>query len=551
MDDAQTRDGDELLDGDLLDAIALDAGLAEEWDEVEDDSPTDAGDYDFTIDADKESFAKDVTRGRSGCLPHEAYYAPIDAEKVHAAAETLDDVMSRVKSEMVARTLHGARRQSAFWEVIGALRELVRGFGLEFTEPVIGKGWKFDRKGALILGHFMSDVAAHDSKNLKKTHVINTVAHGRITVVVARVWNEWKRALGDDVWERVTIWNVTPYKAHAHADSVSGHKGKPLVSSEMMAMSEFLMIEQSVRLAVLLLGCHTIVTFGERAADFIERSKRVAPLALATTLNTATSHICYLRARGVKREKGHETRVFVRKEHYAAFGKAVDDILAAPAFSAQVGGTTAVGAETRGTTAAKAFMERTMQKMDVKEIGGEFHAYTREEAKERQKKRQKKRAREYAHESCTNCFLGGPQTKIKRLTYIAAKSRFSSRIPQDRRTAGNFLAWHWSKFKKKSRLDTRVPYKRSGAKNFLAWSHSKFNDTKKSRLDTRVPYKRSGAKNFLAWSPITFSNKKKSRLDTRVPYKRSGAKNFLAWSPKTFNNKKKSRLDTRVPRVKR
>ena len=83
MDDAQTRDGDELLDGDLLDAIALDAGLAEEWDEVEDDSPTDAGDYDFTIDADKESFAKYVTRGRSGCLPHEAYYAPIDAEKVH------------------------------------------------------------------------------------------------------------------------------------------------------------------------------------------------------------------------------------------------------------------------------------------------------------------------------------------------------------------------------------------------------------------------------------------------------------------------------------
>jgi len=201
MDDAQTRDGDELLDGDLLDAIALDEGLADEWDDVEDDSPTDAGDYDFTIDADKESFAKYVTRGRSGCLPHEAYYAPIDAEKVHAAAETLDDVMSRVKSEMVARTLHGTRRKRAFWEVVEALRELVRGFGLEFTEPVIGKGWKFDRKGALILGHFMSDVAAHDSKNLKKRACDQYGSawsdnRGRLTSVERMEESAWRSRLG-------------------------------------------------------------------------------------------------------------------------------------------------------------------------------------------------------------------------------------------------------------------------------------------------------------------------------------------------------------------
>jgi len=89
----------------------------------------------------------------------------------------------------------------------------------------------------------------------------------------------------------------------------------------------------------------------------------------------------------------------------------------------------------------------------------------------------------------------------------------------DRQTAGNFLAWHSSKFDstKRNRLDTRVPYKRSDAKNFLAWSDSKFNSTKRNRLDTRVPYKRSDAKNFLAWSQKTFSNKKKGRLDARVP----------------------------------
>jgi len=221
-------------------------------------------------------------------LRHSAYYGPIDVERVREAARVLDAQLYEINAEVRENAL---ARKPAFETIVSHLRDLVEAFGLEFTEPVLGESWAFDGRGALILGHFMSDVSAHDSKNLKKRQMINTAEHGMVSAVVARVWNEWSRALGDDAWKKVTVWNVVPYKAHASADSPKGHKGKPLVSNEMMAMwYEFQLIERGVRCAVSLLNSHTIVTFGVRAAEFIDRSLQIKAATVVT--NTATAHIC-------------------------------------------------------------------------------------------------------------------------------------------------------------------------------------------------------------------------------------------------------------------
>ena len=487
----ETRDDDEFMDDAELDDFAEEAGLFDAWEEVEDAAPTNAADYDGAAEdeEEEESFAEDRTRGER--LSHARYYKPINKDQVRRAAVDLDKLMSDVKSKMRDNDDDAEARKAAFTEMIDHLRSLVEAFGLEFTEPVLGESWECDGRGALILGHFMSDVPAHDSKNLKKRQDITTRAYGKISVVVARVWNEWCRALGQDAWNKVSIWNVVPYKAHAHADSPKGHKGKPLVSDEMRAMlREFQLIERGVRFAISLLRNHTIVTFGERAAEFIERSRRIKDDT--ATLNTATAHICYLRAHGVRREKDHSTRVFIRQEHYAAFGKAVDDILAAPAIARALEntelGAEGSGTETIGTIAAKAFMHRTMAKMDIQEIDGEFHAYTREEAKASQKERAREYARKYANEIYVDCFLGGPNSKFTRLKFRNAQALLKSRVPYPRHMAKNFLCMDPRKFRNaQALLKSRVPYPRHMAKNFLCMDPQKFRNAQRL-LKSRVPY---------------------------------------------------------------
>ena len=473
------------MDDAALDAFAVDAGIVDDWDEVEDASPTGVGDYD--VDAEdgeehEETFAEYQTLGK--CLRHSAYYGPIDVERVREAARVLDAQLYKINAEVHENAL---ARKPAFETIVSHLRDLVEAFGLEFTEPVLGESWAFDGRGALILGHFMSDVSAHDSKNLKKRQMINTAEHGMVSAVVARVWNEWSRALGDDAWKKVTVWNVVPYKAHACADSPKGHKGKPLVSNEMMAMwYEFQLIERGIRCAVSLLNSHTIVTFGVRAAEFIDRSLQIKAATVVT--NTATAHICYLRAHGVRREKEHATRVNIRQEHYAAFGKAVDDILDAPAIAAarkttKIGGAEIGGAETPGMTAAKAFMSRVMKRMNIKEIEGVFHAYTREEARELQRQR----AREYGKQIYRHCFLGGANSKFTRQKFYDAQRQLKSRVPHTREAAKNFLAWHPKKFYSAQRkLKSREPHTREAAKNFLAWDPQKFYKAQ-YKLKSRVP----------------------------------------------------------------
>ena len=417
----EDRVEDEMDDAEL-DQFAVDMGLVDAKEENEDDSPTGAGDYDKDAEKDEKDEAEFAAARTAGaCLPHAAYYGAIDVEGVREAAATLDASIYTIESTARENSLD---RKSAFETIVSELRDLVSAFGLEFTEPVLGDAWKFDGTGALIMGHFMSNVPAHSSRNLKKRATINTTEHGAISVVVARVWNEWCRALGEAAWTRVAVWNVVPYKAHASADSSTRHKGKPLVSNEMLAMwEEWQLIERGVRCAVSLLNSHTIVTFGERAADFFERS----PIVKATKMNTATAHICYLRAHGVARERAHATRVNIRQEHYAAFGKAVDDILDAPAVAAVYKRDDNMdGAETPGTIAAKAFMKRTMAKMSIKEMDGEFHAYTREEARERQRQR----AREYKKRIYTDSFLGGPNGKFTIAKFWNRRRTFQSRVPQ-------------------------------------------------------------------------------------------------------------------------
>ena len=503
----EDRVEDEMDDAEL-DEFAVDMGLVDAREENEDDSPTGAGDYDKDAEKDEKDEAEFAAARTAGaCLPHAEYYGAIDVEGVREAAATLEASIYTIESTARENSLD---RKSAFETMVSELRNLVSAFGLEFTEPVLGDAWKFDRTGALIIGHFMSDVPAHDSTNLKKRQTINTKEHGRISVVVARVWNEWCRALGEAAWTRVAVWNIVPYKAHASADSSTRHKGKPLVSNEMLAMWEqWQLIERGVRCAVSLLSAHTIVTFGERAADFFERS----PIVKATKMNTATAHICYLRAHGVARERAHATRVNIRQEHYAAFGKAVDDILAAPAVAdVYKRDDNMDGAETPGTIAAKAFMKRTMAKMSIKEMDGEFHAYTREEARERQRQR----AREYKKRIYTDSVLGGPDSKFTIGKFWSRRCAFESRVPQLRHTAKNVLAWDTKKFWSRQRaLQSRVPQLRHTAKNVLAWDQIKFGNRRRT-FQSRVPQLRHMAKNVLAWDTRKFRSRQRTS-QSRVP----------------------------------
>jgi len=539
----EDRVEDEMDDAEL-DEFAVDMGLVDAREEDEDDSPTGAGDYDKDAEKDEKDEAEFAAARTAGAyLPHAAYYGAIDVEGVREAAAILDASIYTIESTARENSLD---RKSAFETIVSELRNLVSAFGLEFTEPVLGDAWKFDGTGALIIGHFMSDVPAHDSKNLKKRETINTKEHGRISVVVARVWNEWCRALGEAAWTRVAVWNVVPYKAHASADSSTRHKGKPLVSNEMLAMwEEWQLIERGVRCAVSLLSSHTIVTFGERAADFFERS----PIVKATKMNTATAHICYLRAHGVARERAHATRVNIRQEHYAAFGKAVDDILDAPAVAAvYTRDDNMDGADTPGTIAAKAFMKRTMAKMSVKEMDGEFHAYTREEARERQRQRARECAREYRKRIYTDSVFGGPDSKFTIGKFWSRQRALQSRVPQLRHTAKNVFAWDMRKFWSRRRaLQSRVPQLRHTAKNVFAWDQSKFASRRRA-LQSRVPQLRHTAKNVFAWDQSKFASRRRT-LQSRVPQLRHTAKNVFAWDQSKFGKRRRA-LQSRVPQLR-
>jgi len=346
------------------------------------------GDYDVDDDAEilrefrKRSAAaepeepEEPEQPATHVLPHAEVYAPMASKAELARIKRDIDVMLARDGSVSFKSLTNAQRRGKFGEAVSFLTTLLRALGLDPTLPDYPASYDFEYgKLKVLLGHF-------ETSTLKLTHLKQrreyVTKDGEVILICkSRVWNVWRRGVGDDVFDNVFLWNVIPWKAHAHADSkaLDDNKGRPLVTTELLAEPAYRCVEKLVIRILRIIGGKLVVSMGEKARQFIKRNSVefsfIVP-NLKGDVFTDPAHACWIIDRALLRHIHDSAPIYVAKQHhFYAYGVAFGMLLEN---------------EEMGMERAQELLERIRRKWRI-EVDGEWIPLPPEEQFRRAKER--------------------------------------------------------------------------------------------------------------------------------------------------------------------
>ena len=346
----------------------------------------DRKDVDYQIPENTQVLREFQKRGRDAAdggapaarvLPHEKVYSAF-APRRELDKHCVDiDAALQCDAQVDFARLTNDERRRMFFATRNMLSNVLCALGLQPTSPDYPDSYDFSYGTLkLLLGHF--ETSTLRLSNLKeRREYVPPGSQVPIWICKSRVWNLWRRGVGDDVFDELFVWNVVPWSAHARADSkaLKDNKGKPLITSELLAEPAYYRVEKLVVRMMRIIGARVVVTMGEQARKFVRRN-RVAFSSLvhhfASDVFTDPTHACWILDRALLRAVHDGEDMYVAKQHHffaygVAFGKLTGD-------------------EALGSKRAQELLDRIRRKWQV-EIDGEWRLLTPEEQTERSKQR--------------------------------------------------------------------------------------------------------------------------------------------------------------------